>query len=134
MIDIQTTPNGFCQAIMGIGINVNMESADIKQINQPWHSLRKITGKYIDRNQLCAALINSLLDYVKRFSNKGLSNFMDEWKKKDCLVGQCIHIQSGSNKLSGVASGINAQGHLILIIPDKTIREFSSGDATLTIS
>ena len=86
LIDIHAESNGFCNAIIGIGINVNMQHAAKKEIDQPWSSLQKITGNYIDRNLLCAALINFLINYLERFSTFGLSDFIDEWKEKDCLL------------------------------------------------
>lgn len=131
LIDVQTESNGFCHAIIGIGINVNMEMANKKQINQAWDSLQKITEKYIDRNPLCAALINSLIIYLARFSHHGLSDFMNEWKNKDYLFKKSIQIESGAHHFFGTASGINAQGHLLLTLADKTVRAFSSGDASV---
>ena len=38
------------QVVIGIGINVNMQNALKKEIDQAWNSLQKITGQYIDRN------------------------------------------------------------------------------------
>lgn len=131
LIDVQAESNGFCHAIMGVGINVNMKMANRKQINQAWNSLQKITKKYIDRNPLCAALINSLVTYLKHFSNHGLSDFMDEWKNKDYLFQKSIQLQSGTHPFSGIASGINAQGHLLLALNPKTVRAFSSGDVSI---
>lgn len=131
LIDLQAEPNGYCHAVIGIGINVNMETAHQNQINQAWNSLQKITGKYIDRNQLSAILINSLIDYLARFSNAGLHHFMDEWKQQDYLSGRSIQILSRSNQFNGIAAGINAQGHLILMMPDKSMCTFSSGDTSV---
>ncbi|MCX7125591.1 MAG: bifunctional biotin--[acetyl-CoA-carboxylase] ligase/biotin operon repressor BirA [Gammaproteobacteria bacterium] len=131
LIDIDAGSNGFCNAIIGIGINVNMQNALKKEIDQPWNSLQKITGEYIDRNLLCAELINSLMNYLERFSKSGLSDFINEWKERDCLFGKSVALMSGQKKIMGIGAGINAQGHLALKMPDKTEKTFFSGDATL---
>ena len=131
LIDINAESNGFCNAIIGIGINVNMQNALKKEIDQPWSSLQKITGQYIDRNLLCAVLINSLMNFLERFSKSGLSDFISEWKEKDCLFGKSVAVMSGQKKVMGIGAGINAQGHLALKMPDKTEKTFSSGDTTL---
>lgn len=131
LIDIRTESSGCCHAIIGIGINVNMQNALKKEIDQPWTSLQKITGQYIDRNLLSAALINSLMSYLERFSKSGLSDFMNEWNEKDCLFGKSVAVMSGQKKLAGIGAGINTQGHLTLKMLDKTEKTFSSGDTTL---
>ncbi len=59
LIETQSEANGISYAIIGIGLNVNMLKD--KSISQPWTSLRKILGTYIDRNQLCTDLINNII-------------------------------------------------------------------------
>ena len=131
LIDINAESNGFCNAIIGIGINVNMQNALKKEIDQPWSSLQKITGQYIDRNLLCSALINALINYLERFLKSGLSDFISEWKEKDCLFEKSVAVMSGQKKMMGIGAGINAQGHLILKMSDNTEKTFSSGDTQI---
>lgn len=132
LIEIQAESNGFCQVIIGIGINVNMQDASKKQIDQAWSSLLMLTEKHHDRNQLCAALINHLIDYLERFCRDGLAGFVEEWKNKDALFGKSTAILIGNNKHQGICAGINEQGHLLLKMQDDTIKAFASGDATVT--
>lgn len=131
LIEIQAESHGSCQTIIGIGLNVNMHIANKKQINQPWSSLLKATNTHQERNLLCAAIINNLIDYLERFSKFGLNNFTDEWKTKDSLYAQAIEVMSGQLKFSGIGAGINNQGHLLIKMNDGTIKAFGSGDTTL---
>lgn len=131
LIEIETESKGRCQVVIGIGMNVNMEQTSGKAITQSWSSLFKITGQQQDRNDLCAALIDSLIDYLEKFSQKGLNAFSAEWKKRDCLANTIISIQSGSQQLQGKCLGINEQGYLLLESSNKAIVAVSSGDATL---
>lgn len=130
LIEAQSEANGFCQVIMGIGINVNMADAT-KNIDNPWTSLLKITKQYHDRNILCATLIDYLIDYLERFSAQGLIAFLDEWKKRDYLFNKKIAVISGKKKLKGICVGISDQGHLLLKTTNNNIQAISSGDATL---
>jgi BirA family biotin operon repressor/biotin-[acetyl-CoA-carboxylase] ligase len=116
------TPN-LAELIIGIGINVNMQEANEANINQPWSSLQIITGQYLDRNPLCAALINCLVDYLERFAEFGLTDFMDEWKQKDYLFGKPYS--------TGLGAGINEQGNLLLRTADNTIKAYSSSAAIM---
>jgi len=131
LIEAQSESNGFCQVIIGIGINVNMLTADKKEITQLWTSLAKVTGQYIDRNIMCASLINSLDEYLNNFTQHGLKYFIKEWEKRDCLIDHQISLLSNTHKFEGISKGINEQGHLLLKLNNKNVQAFSSGDTTL---
>jgi len=131
IIEIQAETNGICHAIIGIGINVNMLHDEDHAITQAWTSLRDIVGEYIDRNHLCALLINNLMSYLKRFEEHGLSDFMEEWKMADYLQAQEIKLDNIHRKVSGQVQGIDQHGHLLLKLKDGTVQAFSSGDTSI---
>lgn len=118
------------RAIIGIGVNVNMTNDD-KNINQAWTSIKAITGETVDRNWLCSVLINNLSSYLEKFSQCGLSVFIDEWQSVDRLNGKKISVQSVDKKYTGIVRGINSQGNLLLELSDGKLVAFSSGDTTL---
>lgn len=131
LIELRAESNGFCDAIIGIGINVNMPYAHEKDINQSWSSLLNATGHYYDRNHLCAILINTLMDYLEKFVTYGLCAFLKEWQSKDLLLNQTVSLISSQGIHTGVCMGINPQGHLLLKHSDNLIHAYSSGDVTL---
>jgi BirA family transcriptional regulator, biotin operon repressor / biotin---[acetyl-CoA-carboxylase] ligase len=130
LIEIQAETHGHTQAIMGMGINVNMLS-DEHHISQAWTSMRKILGLYVDRNELCARLINHLIAYLREFDARGFSVFTEEWMHMDCLTNQTIHLQNANQKIKGKVMGINEQGHLLVKLTDGSVRAFSSGDTSI---
>lgn len=132
LIEIEAETNGWCNAIIGLGLNANLQNCSKKTIPQPWTSLSKITGEYIDRNLLCGNLIIHLLDNLEKFSKEGLPPFISAWKTYDYLHGKKITIENFNKKLTGVAQGINASGHLLLQQKNKKIVECSSGDASIS--
>ena len=134
LIEIQGESNGSCQVIIGIGINVNLETANSEQINQPWTSLLGLTGHHIDRNHISSALIDILIDYIERFSQQGLDAFIDEWQERDSLLGNPVKVASGRQNYSGIGFGINQQGHFLLKMPDNTVKAFASGDTSIVKS
>lgn len=131
LIEIQAESHGFSEVIIGIGINVNMKQAIKQEITQPWTSLLEKTNTYIDRNDLAAKLIDTLIDYLEKFSKENLSGFIDEWQNRDHLANAEVKLMSGSTCWQGIASGINNQGHLQVKTKDNKMLSFSSGDATL---
>lgn len=131
LIEIQAESHGFSQVVIGIGLNVNETDANENNITQPWSSLKKLTGIDYDRNGICAELISKLLSYLQRFSASGLSDFHAEWQERDLLFGKPVELTSGNQAYSGIAQGIDAQGHLLLKLPDGSLKGFSSGDTSL---
>ncbi len=131
LIEIQAESNGFCQAIIGMGINVNMKEATHDEINQQWTSLQSVSDQYYDRNALCSEIINHVVTYLEQFSLHGLSYFQEQWQQRDYLHNKSISLLSGKDQYSGVAAGIDNQGHLILTLDNGQKQAFSSGDTTL---
>ena len=132
LIEVQAETNGLSHTIIGIGINVNMLSTAIHDISQSWVSLRELHGAYINRNELCISLINHLFQELNRFEQQGLLSFFEEWRAVDSLLQQVIELQFINQKIvSGQVMGIDAQGHLLLQLPDGTIQGFSAGDVTI---
>jgi BirA family biotin operon repressor/biotin-[acetyl-CoA-carboxylase] ligase len=131
LIEIKAEAHNISQTLIGIGVNVNMDDESNKNISQPFTSLKYILNNYIDRNHLCAILINTLLDYLKKFEQEGLSLFIKEWKNIDALYNKKITLICNNQKIHGIAKGINANGHLLLELPNHQVKAFSSGDTTI---
>ncbi|TAK77921.1 MAG: biotin--[acetyl-CoA-carboxylase] ligase [Gammaproteobacteria bacterium] len=130
LIEIQAETHGVSSAIIGIGMNVNMIQDDA-QISQAWTSVQKILGCYVDRNEVCAKLINHLIAYWQQFDAQGFAPFIEEWMASDCLMQQAITLNNLDKKIKGKVVGINEQGHLLLKLTDGSVRAFSSGDTTI---
>lgn len=133
LIEVKAETHDSCRTIISIGVNVNMLKNDDthKNISQLWTSLRSILGNYIDRNDLCAELMNNLLDYLKQFEQTGLVYFIPEWKTVDALFNKPITLNNANQKIHGIAKGINSQGNLLLKLEDGKLQAFSSGDTTV---
>lgn len=131
LIELQAEAHGYCRAIIGIGLNVNLRTKDIPVLDQPWTSLLEITQQYYDRNKVCAILIEQLLTYLSLFCTQGLGYFIEEWKQRDRLFNQPVNLCCAETVYTGTGAGINPQGHFLLSMPDQTLRAFSSGDTKI---
>ena len=126
LIEMQSLSKETCAAIIGIGINVNLDKDDEQKITQPWTSLFQITQTQQNRNRLCAALIDQLFIYLKLFEQHGLPHFMNEWNTRDALLHRNVQLTSGTKQYTGEYLGINAQGQLQLKLFNHSIQSFSS--------
>lgn len=131
LIECEAESNGFCQLIIGAGVNVNMQKALKKEINQRWSSLSKITGCYIDRNTLSALIISTMIASLECFAEHGFAYFKDEWQQRDHLQTKKICVKTVRMQRVGHYEGITEQGHLILKDPSGTRHTHAFGDATI---
>ncbi len=131
LIEVQAESHGVSQAVIGVGLNVNMLIDERGQISQSWTSMRRISREYLDRNQVAAELMSHLLDYLRRFEREGFKSFMEEWVDAEGMQGKQISVKTGDVIVTGVAVGINLQGHLLLQLADGEVRAFSSGDTSI---
>lgn len=131
LIDITGEVHGNCTAVIGVGLNVNMKDLALEGVEQPWTSLEHALGKQLDRNTLSAQLINTIVEGMRVFEEKGMEPFLEQWKQYDLLANQQVSLSHGADTLSGIVTGINHHGYLLLRLPSGEERVFSSGDTTL---
>lgn len=119
-----------CNAVIGIGLNVNMVES-MKGIFTNWTSLKRITSKDFDRNKICILLIKNLIEVLNEFEITGLKPFLTRWKKHDYLLGKSITIKNDGNIMQGLYKGINEAGNLLLQTKEGKVIPVASGDASI---
>lgn len=117
--------------VMGIGLNVNMLPDMVAGIDQPWISLQHITGRPVERNRLAAAVLRRLFKRLQAFPTLDIAQFQQEWRQRDVLLGHQVQAFSGTETLQGLASGIDDQGQLRIILTDGLIKNLSSADVSV---
>ncbi|MBP5127112.1 bifunctional biotin--[acetyl-CoA-carboxylase] ligase/biotin operon repressor BirA, partial [Pseudomonas protegens] len=100
LLELVGDPADVCHVVLGIGINVNMQSAE--EIDQEWTSVRLESGKVIDRNQLVARLNEVLVSYLERHRLNGFSAIQGEWEQGHLWQGRAVSLIAGVNKIDGV--------------------------------
>ncbi|WP_100644211.1 bifunctional biotin--[acetyl-CoA-carboxylase] ligase/biotin operon repressor BirA [Alteromonas facilis] len=96
--------------IIGIGINVNLPDVEA-QIDQPFTDLSDFE---INRNQLCATIIDTLYDSLPDFEAFGLSKLINQWNELDVFYQKPVMISSHGKTQKGINLGIDASGALQL--------------------
>jgi BirA family transcriptional regulator, biotin operon repressor / biotin---[acetyl-CoA-carboxylase] ligase len=135
LIEITAEGNGNTEVIIGMGLNINsISSTSQTTIDRPWCTLRDITQQTFNRNELIADLIQTLDCYLKRFKQKGFTDFQATWNTLDCLYHQQVTVSQPTGSTTGIGCGVNSAGYLLLKDDKKKIHTFSSGDTTLAQS
>lgn len=116
-------------AVIGIGINVrSAEGSFSRELRVSATSVEDETGLKIDRNRLCAEVINSLETYLSEMENR---NYIREYRRREILTGNTITANVNGSTIIAFAEGIDDNANLIVKLPDGTIKHLSSGEANL---
>ncbi|MDI1353138.1 MAG: biotin--[acetyl-CoA-carboxylase] ligase, partial [bacterium] len=127
LVEILAKPNNEFQVIVGIGLNVNIDTEKHSLPDRPWCSLYEIFKRTFDRNLLITSLLIKLERYLDKFQSVGLEGFLKEWELSDYLKHKHISVTQNLNSITGEMLGITKEGLLILKNKDKTLHYLSSG-------
>lgn len=118
LIEITGDPAGYCQVVVGLGVNVAMERNQGDPISQPWIDLRSILAQqglpHASRNQLVPMLIDEMVLVLDGYEKAGFSGYCAEWQSLNAHAGQMVELRNGSIICSGICVGVNEFGALVL--------------------
>lgn len=106
--------NKFQGLALGIGINLNTNFEQLKQIDKPATSLSIVLDKKIDRDKFLHALLDKFCLLYDKFLSEGFLYIKDEYIKRASFLGQEVKINVLGNIHSGIAIDITDTGALIL--------------------
>jgi BirA family biotin operon repressor/biotin-[acetyl-CoA-carboxylase] ligase len=112
---IETAPakaEGALWAVIGIGINILMPSSLAERIDRP---VAAATGLQQRREEMLAALLDSLSLALELFEQHGFPVFAERWNRLHAWSGLPVSIVDHGQVLHrGVAQGVDGEGRLLL--------------------
>ncbi len=117
-------------AIIGIGINCDLSTAQEATIDQPVTSLAQIMGQTVDRNILIPQLLASLARGLEEFTVAGLESFRDAWTSLHAHQGKLIRV-AGPPIQTGTVQGIDHRGALVIKSFNGDVMTIYSGDLSV---
>jgi BirA family transcriptional regulator, biotin operon repressor / biotin---[acetyl-CoA-carboxylase] ligase len=131
LIEVQGDAQGPVTATIGIGLNVRMPEDDADNIDQAWTDLQRLSPrKTVSRNQLVAALLNTLLPALKNFERDGAAEALLDWPQYDVLLNKAVRVIDGAREHHGKILGVTAQGALRLW-QDGFEQQYHSGEISV---
>lgn len=116
-------------AVIGIGINVrSIKGIFDSELSAIAASIEDETGQILNRNRLCAAVLNCLERYLTDIESRG---FLSEYRRRELLTGNMITANIGSETITGKAVGIDDNANLLVELTDGTRKALGSGEANL---
>lgn len=116
-------------AVIGIGINVNLNLADFPEIAPLATSLSQELGRNVSRREV----IRSLLTEAERLylALPAGDSVFKQWRDRLVTLGKKIQVSSGEATYRGVAESVAHDGSLLLRQPDGNLLKIVAGDVTL---
>ncbi len=132
LLEVAGESDGPSRVVLGLGINCGLALAQGENIDQPWIDLTEIPGgSDISRNRLAAALLESLLQTMGRFTQDGISSLVKEWKRYDLYYGLPVALQLGSQQIDGIHRGIDITGSILLEKATGEVCAYHGGEVSL---
>ncbi|HIC77392.1 MAG TPA: biotin--[acetyl-CoA-carboxylase] ligase [Candidatus Dadabacteria bacterium] len=108
--------------IVGIGINVNLNSEDfikdgIDYVIKPT-SLKMETSKNFSLEDIATTLLNNFSKWIFEYKTNNYDNILKFWKNNWFDEGKQVSVIKNGKLITGTAKDINLQGHLVLQMED----------------
>ncbi|WP_346912583.1 biotin--[acetyl-CoA-carboxylase] ligase [Clostridium sp.] len=117
--------------IMGIGINVNMESFP-EELKEKATSLKNELGNEVDRKRLVANILNNLEDFYEDFKNTGdISRVIGICREGSILINKEVRVINGNDEVICTVIDIDDDGELIVNHKDGTVNRVISGEVSV---
>jgi len=118
------TSNLSSMLVIGIGINVNMQSET--GIDQPWVSVNQAMGQMLDRNHILLTLLNLLYEGMSIFQSLSVEDIKKNWQKWDLIYGRKVSFLDGGDRVTGDALGIDESGQLKVNLETGGVKAFGT--------
>ena len=115
LVDVAGESSGACNVVLGLGLNVHQPdwSGDNGGA-YAWQDLAGL-GVDVDRNELVAKLIDSLVAMLSEFSESGFEPIAGRWNALSSYGGKRIRVGDQEGAIIGRMTGVNASGALLVV-------------------
>jgi BirA family biotin operon repressor/biotin-[acetyl-CoA-carboxylase] ligase len=129
LVESDVKGNKVDYAVIGIGLNVNINPPQFPQIAPLATSLSQELGRDIPRREL----IRSLLMEAERLYLALPGDWVfRQWRDRLSTLGKRVRVGSGEATYTGIAESVANDGSLLLRQPDGNLVKIVAGDVTLS--
>ena len=125
----RTDTAGKGAAVLGIGLNLDLDLSQLPELAGIATSLRAETGQAIDVRSAAAAVFRNI-EALYADADAG-GDVAGRWRRALGTLGRRVTVRSREVTLSGVAEDVDHAGRLLLRSDDGVLHALSEGDVTL---
>jgi BirA family biotin operon repressor/biotin-[acetyl-CoA-carboxylase] ligase len=116
-------------AVVGIGINVNVDFEGAPEMLAPATSLMRAAGRTVSRLDLLVALLKGI--ELRYLAACGGRSYHREWAERMATLGREVQVSGGAQVWHGVALDVDEDGALWVRAEDGSVQRVLAGDVTL---
>ncbi len=116
--------------VVGVGLNVNLTSAQLEKLPSPAASLRAASGRAWDRALTMAAILRQADGLYRRLLLGDRQELAAEYNARSWLKERRVRVRDGDKVRDGIARGVAADGALLLE-ENGSIMAIHHGDVTV---
>ena len=116
-------------AVVGIGINLNTVRSDFPpSIRSLSTSVKIETGKKVDRVLAARLLLTQIDRWYHTFLKQGFDLIGNTWVDMSLTLGKRITAKTSDGRITGIPTGLDEDGSLLLRLDSGIIKKIASGD------
>ncbi len=127
LVEMSASATRVNHVVLGLGVNVNLHQlpAELAELAT---SLRLEAGAPVDREEVCASVLNHLEPWIERLVECGPAPILAAWEERSGWLGRRVTVSRPDASFSGVALGLDPSGALRLRLDDGTEKVVVAGD------
>lgn len=123
LVELEGQAGGEGQAIIGIGLNLEMDEAQ-STIDQPYTSVAAHLSEPINRNWWAGELITHCMRMLSVHDEDNLKGLLEVWRRFDHFYQKPVKLILGKHEQEGICQGIDEFGALLVQQEDGLKRYF----------
>jgi BirA family biotin operon repressor/biotin-[acetyl-CoA-carboxylase] ligase len=112
LLELRASDAGGIGLVAGVGLNLALNVKESLSIDQPWSAIS--SQLEMPRNVLLGALGGRIVNAIQAFEDVGFDSFAEKWSEYNLYTGQQVTVIRGSETISGIDSGVDQEGNLLL--------------------
>lgn len=114
LIEVQGEPQGPCQVVLGLGLNVALSPGERAQLDRPVATLSELLPTGASLSGLESRLVMVMARLLLEFPGRGFATYRERWLQADIWAGAQVTVVQGNRSIHGVERGVDMRGNLCL--------------------
>jgi BirA family biotin operon repressor/biotin-[acetyl-CoA-carboxylase] ligase len=131
LIETAQKEDGTLVALVGVGINVNLDVASYPEVSEIAISLKDALGSSVAREELLGVFCNHFEALYERAAGGDRQPF-EEWRGRLINLGRPVIANGSIERIEGIAVDVAEDGALVIEQPDGQRITVEAGDVTLS--
>ena len=129
LVEVRVDTRGEATAVLGVGLNVNLDLASHPELQETATSLLAATGQRHSLSAAAAALFPRLEETFAQMTRG--DELVDRWRRSLDTLGSHVVVRQRDRAIEGIAEDVDGEGRLLLRGPDGTLHRLAEGDVSL---